>query len=134
MRGQYDPEAKKRIYDLMLLEARRALLSGQKVILDGTFYREPLRESYRQLSFAHRIPLRWIELKASEEVIAQRTTRKRTYSEADFSIYQQVRDKFEPFTDDRLVLQSDDPEALPNMLNEAEAYIINPAGSSRSPS
>lgn len=124
MRGQYDPDAKKRVYDLMLLEARRALLQKKVVILDGTFYQESLREAYRQLSFAHRIPLCWIELQASEQVIAQRTSQKRTYSEADFSIYEQVRDKFEPFDDKRLVLKSDDREALPEMLAAAEAYIF----------
>lgn len=130
MRGQYDAKAKKRIYDLMLLEARRGLLRGQRVILDGTFYEESLREPYRQLSFAHRIPLRWIELRAAEEVIKQRTEQKRTYSEADFSIYEQVRDNFEPFADDRLVLQSDDRDKLPGMLTQAEAYILGSTGSS----
>lgn len=128
MRGQYDAEAKKRVYDLMLLEARRALLQKKVVILDGTFYQESLREAYRQLSFAHRIPLRWIELKASEDVIKQRTDQKRTYSEADFSIYEQVRDHFEPFADERLVLQSDNREALPDMLDQAEAYIASTPG------
>lgn len=125
MRGRYDPEAKKRIYDLMLLEASRSLAIGQTIILDGTFYQETLRESYRQLSFAERIPLYWIELRASEEVIRQRTGQRREYSEADFQIYQQVRDQFEPFPDERLILNSDRPDALPAMLDEAQRYIEN---------
>jgi len=123
MRGQYNPEAKKRIYDLMLLEARKALREKRTVILDGTFYLEQMRETYRQLAFAERLPLKWIELVASESVIKERTSHQRTFSEADFSVYQQVRDNFEPFADDRLSLQSDHPDNLPNMLDRAVQYI-----------
>lgn len=123
MRGQYDPEAKKRIYDLMLLEARKALRDKKNVILDGTFYLERMRETYRQLAFAERLPLKWIELIASESVIKERTSRQRTYSEADFSVYEQVRDQFEPFSDERLTLLSDHPDNLPGMLDQAVRYI-----------
>ncbi len=123
MRGQYGPEAKKRIYDLMLLEARKSLREKKTVILDGTFYLEQMRETYRQLAFAERLPLKWIELIASESVIRERTSHQRTYSEADFSVYQQVRDHFEPFSDARLTLQSDHRDNLPQMLDRAVQYV-----------
>ena len=125
MRGQYDENAKKRIYDLMLLQSIHLIRQRKTVIVDGTFYREKMRNPYRQLAFAARIPLKWIELKASEEVIEKRMAKSRPFSEADFTVYRKVRDLFEPFLDHCLTLSSDTVVQLDDMLTKSTAYIYS---------
>ena len=84
--GRYDPETKKRIYDEILKRAGEALISGETVIIDGTFYREALRQPFVDLALRHDRPIRWIELRAEEETIRRRVGRPREYSEADFEV------------------------------------------------
>jgi len=122
-RGQYDPETKAAVYDSMLRKADRLLSDNQKVVIDGTFYRAELRERFVKIARKHQIDLRWIELRADEEVIRQRVSKKREYSEADFNVYQKVKEAYQPLEQSHLVLWSDQL-SLEEMVERAQDFLI----------
>ncbi len=65
--------------------------------------------------------LKWIEVRAAEEVVKHRVSEKREYSEADFAVYLKVSGEFEPLAGAHLVLHSDS-ESLPQMIEKTVKY------------
>lgn len=123
--GHYQLEEKEKVYAQLLQEAREALLHGETVVVDSTFYKESIREPFRALAKACAVPLRWVEVRATESSLKQRLKQPRPDSEADFGVYEKIRDQFEPLTEERLVLDTDveSPEsAAQKMLNYLEHY------------
>ncbi|MDX1666341.1 MAG: AAA family ATPase [Saprospiraceae bacterium] len=122
LRGRYDPETKARIYRELLDRCRRALRSGETVVVDATFYRESLRRDYEELVDEEGRELMWIELQASESTIRKRVETKRAYSEADFEVYKKIRKEFEELSRPHLVLSSDQMD-LPDMIAAALKHL-----------
>lgn len=120
--GQYRPEDKQRVYDTLLERARTALLSGRSVIVDSTFYRESIRRPFIELAQACGSRLRWVEVKADENTIRERVSRPRPDSEADFAVYERIRDLYEPLAGDHLVLWSDN-ETPEHQLSALRRYL-----------
>lgn len=120
--GHYSPDDKKRVYDVLLERARAALLAGQKVVVDSTFFKESVREPFRQLAADCGSPLRWVEVRSKEKTIRERLKTPRTDSEADFAVYEKIRDESEPLQDRHLTLWSDELP-LPDMVAAVETYI-----------
>lgn len=105
--GHYSPEDKEKVYATLLERARVALLEGKQVVVDSTFFSEKVRAPFQALAASCGVPLRWIEVKAAEQTLRQRLSRPRPDSEADFTVYEKIRDQFEPLPEDRLVLDTD---------------------------
>lgn len=126
LRGQYDRNTKNLIYKTMQEKASSALQEGQKVVLDGTFYKQKLRKNY--IAFAKKLeqPIKWIELKATEKAIIERVQQKRTYSEADYEVYLKVKAAFEPMQQDCLELWNDKDTPMKDLLEQAMAYLEKP--------
>ncbi|MCB0638651.1 MAG: AAA family ATPase [Lewinella sp.] len=123
--GQYDKPAKDRVY-LALLEAAEAALSrGKPVIVDATFSREHWRDRFENLGRMHQSPVFWVLLEASPESIYSRMQLKRKYSEADFVVYQLLRERFEPFARPHLTMFSD-ARHLKDLVNRTVQYIKEP--------
>lgn len=122
LRGQYDEAAKAHIYDELLRLCRAELASGKPVVLDGTFYRQDFRDRIAGLALETRAVLKWIEIRASPATVKKRVSAERPYSEADFAVYQTIREAFEPLRGERLQLFSDrlTSEA---MLSRAREYL-----------
>ena len=108
LRGRYSRQDKELVYDILLDRAREALRAGRQVIVDGTFYKNGLRAPFENLAAECRVPLFWVEVKASEEALRDRLSRPRVDSEADFAVYEKIRDQFEPLTEYRLMLSTDE--------------------------
>jgi len=127
LRGQYDRKTKNLIYKTMQEKAATALKEGQKVVLDGTFYKKRLRKNY--IAFAKKLekPIKWIELKATEKAIKERVQQKRTYSEADYEVYLKVKAAFEPMHQECLELWNDKDTPMAVLLENAMAYLEKPA-------
>ncbi len=117
-RGQYDPQSKQEIYEALISQTRDALDAGKTVIIDATFYRKELRAPFIKLAKDLEIDLHWIEIKAAEETIRQRVSKKRTYSEADFSVYLKIKNSFEPLVRTPLPLWSD-RQSMEEMITRA---------------
>jgi predicted kinase len=83
------------------LEVRRraeaALASGTSVVLDATFRLQSERESARQMAEKHRASWHFILVTAPEPLIRERLAqRSGDASDADFAIYEEIRDQYEP--------------------------------------
>lgn len=105
--GHYRPEDKEKVYHTLLLRAREALMHQEIVIVDSTFYKETIREPFRVLAADCGVPLYWVEVQASEQILRQRLSQPRPDSEADFQVYQHIRDQSEPLPEDRLIIHSE---------------------------
>lgn len=121
-RGQYKESDKELIYQKILEMSKKQLKHHSSVIVDGTFYKEELRNQFLDLSNELAVPIRWIEVTADEEVIKERISKKRKYSEADFSVYEIVKASFDPLENDHLKLNSSELE-LDKMVELAMNYI-----------
>lgn len=106
-RGKYDEDTKLGIYQSMLDLTASALRDKRRVVLDATFQKAHIRNLFLQTAARFRVPLYFIEVRASEEVIKERIAERRTDSEADFSVYKKIKVAFEPLEGDHLILHSD---------------------------
>jgi predicted kinase len=122
--GKYTPEDKLLVYNAMLREAAWKLEQKESVVVDATFYHHSMREMFVRLARAYNVPLHLIEIFADEIVIKERLKSPRKYSEADYSVYEKVRDDFEEITMPHLVLESADNN-IDEMLTKARAYIAH---------
>lgn len=119
--GIYDEPAKMEVYHEMLTLMENAAFS-KNVVLDATFYKEDVRNAFKEKSKELRINLYYIEIKAEELIIRERISKKRDETEADFDVYLKIKNTFEPLEEDHLILDSS-KEELNEMLNKAEQYI-----------
>jgi len=127
LRGQYDSSTKQLIYATMQEQATTALQQGKRVVLDGTFYQQHLRDNFIAFAKKQGELIKWIELKATEKAIKERVQQKRTYSEADYQVYLKVKAAFEPMQQDCLQLWNDKDTPMDTLLEQAMAYLDHPA-------
>ncbi|RMG23131.1 MAG: hypothetical protein D6730_15115 [Bacteroidetes bacterium] len=95
-RGQYDPATKRKIYEEMLDLAAEALKTHDTVVIDATF-----SEAYMRHALIHRFDhlnfsISYLLITANEEDIRERLKHRRTYSEANYEVYQKIKASFEP--------------------------------------
>ncbi|MBS1523545.1 MAG: AAA family ATPase [Bacteroidetes bacterium] len=122
LRGNYSEKAKERVYSEMLKMAVAKIEHGESVILDGTYYKEKLRRKVeKKAQELHLIP-HFIEVKADEEVIRQRVSRRREDSDADYDVYLNIRSQFEPLCSYHLIVHSDS-QTPEEMLTKALLFI-----------
>lgn len=122
MQGQYSDAAKARVYDKLLSQSEEALSRGQTVIVDGTFYKQDLRQRFAAMAERLSIQLQWIELRAREAVIKERVNKKRQYSEADFAVYEKIKALYEPLQEKHLTLATD-RLTLDEMVEQITNYV-----------
>jgi len=122
VRGQYDEATKNQVYEKMLQQTELVLKKQGRVVVDGTFYKEPLRAPFRSLGVQYYQRMYWIEIKAAEKVIKKRVRKQRTYSEADFEVYQAIKALYEPLKDKHLELYSDQ-QSLAEMVERTWNYL-----------
>jgi predicted kinase len=120
MRGQYSETDKQRVYQMMESGAVQALKDNLSVVVDGTFYLPPLRQSIQQIGQRHRIPVFWILVQAPEDLVKKRLSKKRAYSEADYEVYLKIKTSWAPLEYKHLALESEDLEA---MVEKALSYL-----------
>jgi predicted kinase len=123
-RGNYAPEDKDQVYREMLVQAEEALKNGQDVIMDATYSQKAHRDEVGMLAQRLATPLHFIQLTADEETIRERTSKERPDSEADFQVYQLIKQSFEPLEIPHLKLHSGQLE-IEEMLAIAQNYITS---------
>jgi predicted kinase len=122
LRGNYAEKAKDKVYAEMLKMAVNSIENGNSVVLDGTYYKEKLRDQVvNKARGLHLIP-HFIEVKANEEVIRDRVSVKTKSTDADYDAYLALKAKFEPLCCWHLIVHSDcqTPE---EMLTKALIFI-----------
>lgn len=123
--GKYTPLDKMKVYEEMLSLTARALDDGKRVVADATFYKRSLRELFLALGENKKAAIRFIVVVANEEVVRERLERPRVESEADFSVYQKIRDQFEEVLVPHLALESTN-DNIDAMLDKAIRYLADP--------
>ncbi|MEK6261868.1 MAG: AAA family ATPase [Planctomycetota bacterium] len=92
----YSADSTERTYDECWSRARQRLLSGGRVIVDATFQRESLRQKFLQLALDCGARAVWLECTAPADIVLRRLeTRRGDPSDADWSVYQLVREHWE---------------------------------------
>jgi predicted kinase len=124
LRGKYDEKTKNDVYLQMLFLLEVNIKNAYNLVLDATFYKARIRNQFKEKAMALGAPIYFIEIRADENTIKGRVSRKRQESEADLDAYVKVKQEFEPLEDDHLVLYSD-LEKLDKMLAIALEYLNN---------
>ena len=118
----YSDSEKMRVYDHMLNMMVRDIFDHATIVLDGTFYKESLRNKFEEEAKKLGDKLIYIEVIASEKEIKQRTEKPRINSEANFDVYLKLKQEFEPVKTDHLVLDSS-ASNIEVMIDQAIHYI-----------
>jgi len=117
----YSEKEKGAVYDAMLERMKTAAKLKRDLVLDATFHTEDSRQLFiRQLRGT--IELFFIEITANPDLIRQRLKKKRPFSEANFEVYELIRQQWQPVTEPHLSLESTD-ENIDYMLDRAVNYL-----------
>jgi len=107
LRGHYQPGDKARVYTAMLERTTEVLSNGGTAVVDGTFYSEATRTPFEAAARACGVPVFRVQVRAQETTVRQRLQKSRPDSEADFAVYEKIRDQYEPWLQPHLELWSD---------------------------
>lgn len=121
---KYSIDEKAKVYNVMIEKAKMAIRKNESIVIDATFFKKGIREKFIELSQASEVKIIFIEIQAELGVIEERLSKKRQYSEADYSVYLQVEKAFEPMESKHLVLQSTQ-DNIAEMIEEARLYLAN---------
>ena len=119
---KYTKEAKQDVYGTLLKKMQEMVLTGNNVIIDATFYKEKIRNEFLEASDQLGKPCKLIEVRAGEPTIKKRLSKPRVDSQADFEIYQKIRDEFEEVKEKHLTLFSDEI-TIEEMIKRALTYL-----------
>lgn len=119
---KYTEEEKMAVYDSMLETMTVAIQKKSPVVLDGTFYKETIRNKFEIAAEKLNEKIIYIEVNAEENTIKERLEKTRQYSEADFDVYLKLKASAEPLMKDHLVLYSSDNN-IDSMISDALHYI-----------
>lgn len=101
--GMYSAEAKQRVYDSLLADARRCLGAGGRVVVDGSFVQAKWRAPFERLARELGSPFVFVEVTAPEDVvrarIAERVKDTNQPSDADFAVHLKLKEQREPLTE-----------------------------------
>lgn len=115
---KYSREEKMNVYNVMFREMKKAILQNKSIVLDATFYKRSIRNKFIEAVNEIGKRIIFIEIRAELKIITERLSRKRVNSEADYSVYLQIKEVFEPMEEEHLILQSTQ-ENIIRMLNRA---------------
>jgi predicted kinase len=121
-RGAYSDKDRGQVYREMLVEAEETLNYGKHVIMDATYSQKAHRHEVMTLAQRLDASVHFIRLTAEETTVKDRTSREREESEADFKVYQIIKQSFEPLEIPHLILDSTQLK-IDEMLAMARHYI-----------
>ena len=124
---KYSGEEKTKVYDVMKKKEKvlRGMVLKQSLVI--TFYKESIRNKFKETAKAFKEKIIFIEVWADQKIVLKRLSMKREHSEADFSIHLYIKKVFEPLESDHLIIQSTQ-ENIMEMMGEAFNYIQNSHG------
>lgn len=117
----YSAKEKKTVYDEMLEQMKEAIRQKKNIVLDATFHKKEIREMFVE-ALKGKEEISFIEVQADENIIRERLKKPRLYSEADFEVYQLIKQQNEPLNKPHLVLKSTD-DNIDEMLHKAFEFL-----------
>lgn len=124
LRGHYQPGDKEKVYAAMVNRVRSVLAKGGVAVVDSTFFRESIRAPFEATAADAGVAVFRIEVCAAEDTIRQRLLNPRPDSEADFAVYKNIRDQYEPWILPHLTLSSD-AEPLDQLVEALRQYVTS---------
>lgn len=118
----YSENEKARVYQELFNRVRKSLEKGELVIVDATFSKFDHRLPYYNLIRKLKGKLSLIQIVADESVIRERLSKKRPDSDADYKVYQKIKDQYDEITLPYLMLSSTSLN-IDEMLKEAVRYL-----------
>jgi predicted kinase len=116
----YTPEEKNAVYIAMRAKMKIAVSQKKSIVLDATFHRAKTRAPF--ISDAGHEKIVFMEVKTDEKIVRDRLNHVRPDSEADFEIYQLIKNQWEPLKGERLLLESTN-DNIEDMLQKAAVYL-----------
>jgi predicted kinase len=117
----YSDREKWMVYDEMLRMADWATRDGEDVVLDATFYTKALRATFAR-ALKQKARVAFIEVTADERLIRERLRSPRMNNDANFEVYKEMKELWEPFAEPHLTVRSTN-ENMESMLDQAMEYI-----------
>ncbi|HXA01750.1 MAG TPA: AAA family ATPase [Cytophagaceae bacterium] len=121
---KYSMNEKLIVYEKLLSETLKNINNGKNVVLDGTFYKQSIREQFISALLEINQKIIFIEIRAEPELIQERLKGLRKDSDADYQVYQKLITEYEPLTESHLTLFSRN-DNIEYMLQEALEHIAN---------
>jgi predicted kinase len=118
---KYSTTEKLKVYQKLLSETLEAVDNGKDVVLDGTFYKQSIREEFKSALLKINQKIIFIEVRAESQLIKDRLKKLREDSDADYDVYQKLLAEYEPLTENHLILLSGN-DNIEQMLREALEY------------
>ncbi len=119
---EYSQEEKMKVYNEMIREMKKAIQQNANIILDATFYKKSIRNKFSEAVKEFGQSIIFIEVWADQKIIIERLSRKRQYSDADYTVHLYIKDVFEPMKREHLILHSTQ-ENIGEMMDVALKYI-----------
>lgn len=108
----------KKMYDTMYEHKK----SSNSLVLDGTFFKRSIRDSFKKLAEDLNMEIKWIEVVSDEEVLKERLSKKRVDSDADYNVHKKIASEFEPLADNHLTVKSTN-DNVDNLLYQVRNYL-----------
>jgi predicted kinase len=104
--GHYQPEDKAAVYNELLTCTRQALLKGETVVVDSTFYLASLRQPFNLVAEQMGLRKIWVLATAPDNVLRQRVSKLREDSEANLVVLENIKAVFEPLESPYLTIDT----------------------------
>ncbi|MEO6285360.1 MAG: ATP-binding protein [Dyadobacter sp.] len=121
-KGKYSFKDRLSIYLYIADQTGKAVDKGQHVVVDATFYHHAMRDLFIELAAMHQTPIFMILVEADEALIRERLSKPREFSEADFGVYESLKEQFEKIDMPCLRLKSG-TDNIEDMIKQAKEYI-----------
>lgn len=93
----YHPDETQQVYAEVMQRTRDRLSAGQSVVVDASFQRQRDRNAVAEVARQLNVPFHFVLVTAPEAVVAARLSQRHgDASDADFAVYQEMRDRFDP--------------------------------------
>jgi predicted kinase len=117
----YSTKEKLSVYNAMLAKLNEIITKKKNVVLDATFSKNAIRKRFVEEA-GNKSRIAFIEVKAASSLIRERLKRPREDSEADFSVYEKIKQSWEPHTGPHQTLHSTNKN-IADMLEKARNYL-----------
>lgn len=108
-RPAYSQKEKYLVYEMLFEMVDYYLGRSKKVVLDGTFYKEELRKRVKKIAEKNQSKFAIVEVVCSEKIARCRLNERaktKCISDADFCVYQKIREQFEPIREKHFIIDS----------------------------
>lgn len=120
---EYTPAEIRKTYQELLNRTRRELAAGRDVVVDGTFKQARHREQAETVARETSATLQFVRVICPPEVVRKRiTNRTDDASDANLSVYKELREEFEPLESEYVVINNG--ESLAETREQVDAKLI----------